>query len=236
MIKSRIATAAALMVVAGAASAAGASVTATWVSDYDWRGVTQNDESGAFQLGGTYTAESGVYASLWGSTLASGSDVTEIDEIVGYAFGDSAKAVGVDLGINYYSYTNFKDANYGELYAGISHGWFGAKLWWSPDFGGKTNSGSQSEFYLEGNVTAPISDALSFTAHFGYSDGDGIAAVYGGSKHYTDWSAGFAYNIGNFSTFLKYVDGSDNKAFYYPNNSVGSRFVFGVSTTLPWAK
>jgi len=221
------------MVVAGAASA-GTSVTATWVSDYDWRGVTQNLESNAFQLGGTYTADNGVYGSLWGSTLSGVS--TEIDEIVGYGFGDAAKSVAFDMGINYYSYTNFKDANYGELYFGISHSWLSAKVWYSPDFGGKTTSGHQSEFYVEGDIAAPINDALSFTGHFGYSDGDGIAAYYGGSKHYTDWSAGFSYNIGNFNTFLKYVDGSDNKAFYGPGGHLGSRFIFGFGTTLPWAK
>jgi uncharacterized protein (TIGR02001 family) len=229
MIKSRIAAAAALLVVAGAASA-GASVTATWVSDYDWRGVTQSGQNGAFQLGGTYTADSGVYAGLWGSTLSTGA--TEIDEFVGFSGGDM---IGYDVGVNYYSYPNNKDWNFGELYAGISHGPVGLKVWWSPDFGGKGTAGHTSAFYVEGNGTFPIPamEGVSFLAHVGYSDGDGIRDYYGaGQKHYMDWNAGFGYDIGNFNTFVKYVDGSNNDAL----GDFGSRFLFGISTTLPWGK
>ncbi len=231
MIKSRIATAAALLVVAGAASA-GASVSAAWVSDYDWRGVTQSNYSGAFQLGGTYTADSGFYAGLWGSTLDSSSGLgnTEIDEFVGFSGGDM---IGYDVGVNYYSYPNTKDWNFGELYAGVSYGPVGAKLWYSPDFFGKGTSGHTSAFYLEGNGTFPIPSmtGVSFLAHVGYSSGDGIKYGYGmGQKHYMDWSAGFGYDIGNFSTFVKYIDGSKNDAL----DDKAKRFAFGISTSLPW--
>ena len=45
MNKSRIAAAAALLAVAGAAQA-DVSVNAAWVSDYDWRGVSQSAFNG----------------------------------------------------------------------------------------------------------------------------------------------------------------------------------------------
>jgi uncharacterized protein (TIGR02001 family) len=228
MIKSRIAAAAALLAVAGAANA-DTSVTAAWVSEYDWRGIPQSPVD-AVQLSGTYTSDSGFYGGLWGSSLVG---QAEIDVFAGYA-GEFGEGVGYDLGVNYYTYTQSGgDQNFGEIYAGLSYGMFGGKVWWSPDFGGKTTSGSQSAFYVEGNATVPVGDTgFNLLAHVGYSTGDGIEAAYGADDSYLDWSAGLGYDVGNFSTFIKYVDGSD----LAPLDNAGSRFVFGISTTLPWGE
>jgi hypothetical protein len=40
--------------------------------------------------------------------------------------------------------------------------------------------------------------------------------------------------VGNFSTFVKYVDGSDNEGLLGGNDA--SRVVFGIQTTLPWGE
>ena len=74
MIKSRIAVAGALLAVAGAANAGTFTVTPTIATDYDFRGVSQTnpDQDGmdpAFQLGGTYAFDNGVYAGIWGSNV-----------------------------------------------------------------------------------------------------------------------------------------------------------------------
>lgn len=226
MIKSRIAAAAALLAVAGAAQAE-VSVDAAWVSEYDWRGLPQSPVD-AVQLSGTYTSDSGFYGGLWGSSLVG---QAEIDVFAGYA-GELDSGLGYDLGVNYYTYTQTGgDQNFGEIYAGLSYGVFSGKVWWSPDFGGKTTSGSQSAFYVEGNAAFPLgTTGLSFLAHAGYSTGDGIEAAYGADDSYFDWSAGVGYDVGNFSTFVKYVDGSDLASY----DNAASRVVFGISTTLPW--
>lgn len=226
MLKSRMAAAAALLAVAGAANAE-MSVTAALTSDYDWRGVTQSEGSGAFQLSGTYTSESGFYAGVWGSTLGPNFNVPEIDVFAGFA--GEAGDLGYDFGINYYTYPNAgTSGNFGELYAGVSYGMFAGKLWWTNDFGGSDDSA----FYLEGNATVPIMDSgFSFLAHIGYSDGDGIETYYDELQDsYMDWSVGLGYDVGNFSTAVKYVDGSDNDAV----GDFGSRFIFSIQTTLPW--
>jgi uncharacterized protein (TIGR02001 family) len=226
MSKSRIAAAAALLAVAGAANA-DTSVTAAWVSEYDWRGLPQSPVD-AVQLSGTYTSDSGFYAGAWGSSLVG---QAEIDVFAGFAGDIGDSGLGYDLGINYYTYTQTDgDQNFGELYAGLNYGMFGAKVWWSNDF---ANS-DESAFYVEGNATVPLADSgFNFLAHVGYSTGDGIEAAYVGSDDsYLDWSAGLGYDVGNFSTFVKYVDGSDNEAY----DSVASRVVFGISTTLPWGE
>lgn len=228
MTKSRIAAAAALLAVAGAANAE-TSVTAAWVSEYDWRGLPQSPVD-AVQLSGTYTHDSGFYAGLWGSSLV---EQAEIDVFAGFAGDIGDSGLGYDLGVNYYTYTQSGgDQNFGELYAGLSYGMFDGKVWWSPDFGGKSTSGSQSAFYVEGNATIPLGNTgLNFLAHVGYSDGDGIEASYGNDSYF-DWSAGLGYDVGNFSTFIKYVDGSDVAPGSAGNEA--SRVIFGISTTLPW--
>jgi uncharacterized protein (TIGR02001 family) len=230
MNKSRIAAAAALLAVAGAAQA-DMSVTAAWVSEYDWRGVPQSVVGeDALQLSGTYSSDSGFYAGLWGSSLAGPS--TEIDVFAGFAGDIGDSGLGFDVGVNYYTYTNTgTDANFGELYAGLSYGVFGGKVWWSPEFGG---DGGDPAFYVEGNATVPLADTgFNFLAHVGYSTGDGIELYYGGDDSYLEWSAGLGYDVGNFSTFVKYIDGSDVGGF---DISDYSRFVFGISTTLPWGE
>jgi uncharacterized protein (TIGR02001 family) len=225
MIKSRIAAAAALLAVAGAANA-DTSVTAAWVSEYDWRGIPQSPVD-AFQLSGTYSHDSGFYVGLWGSSLV---NQAEIDVFAGFAgdLGDSG--LGYDLGVNYYTYTQTGgDQNFGELYAGLSYGMFSGKVWWSNDFANT----DESAFYVEGNATVPLADSgFNLLAHVGYSTGDGIEVAYGPDDSYVDWSAGIGYDVGNFSTFVKYVDGSDVS----PGADEASRFVFGISTTLPWGE
>ena len=226
MIKSRIAAAAALLAVAGAAHA-DMSVTAGLVSDYDWRGITQSEHGVAFQLGGTYSFDSGFYAGAWGSTLGSHAEQAEIDVYAGFAGEFSNSGVGYDLGATYYTYTEDDDANFVELYAGLNYGVLSGKVSFAPDFAG--DYGDDTGFYVEGNAAVPMGNGFSFLAHVGYSFGDGVEVAYAGDS-YLDWSAGIGYDVGNFSTYLKYADGSDVAT----GASNESRFLFGISTTLPW--
>jgi uncharacterized protein (TIGR02001 family) len=229
MIKSRIAFAGALLAVTGAASAAGLSVTPTIATDYDFRGISQTnpDRDGidpAFQLGVNYNFDNGVYLGLWGSNVdyGPGAPSLEIDYTAGYAGGDAVESFGYDFGITYYTYMDASDGNTAEIYAGLSKGWFSGKLWYSDDYASTKNSG----FYLEGNAAIPVAsiEGLSVLAHLGMFDTQN-------AKSATDYSIGVGYNVGNFATALKYIDGSTDNAFNYDN-----RFVLSVSTTLPWAE
>ncbi|HEV7631489.1 MAG TPA: TorF family putative porin, partial [Steroidobacteraceae bacterium] len=205
MIKSRVYLAGALLAAAGAANA-GVSVTPTVVSDYDFRGISQTAEDPAFQLGLNYAHESGFYAGLWGSNVDFGltdPDI-EVDAFAGFTGGDAAESFGYDLGVVYYTYVSASDFNYPEIYAGISKGWFAAKVWYSWDFGGL----SESAYYVEGNGTFPIGESgFAFVAHAGYSGGDYWDTFYGDG--YFDWSAGVTKSFGNFAVALKFIDGSD---------------------------
>jgi uncharacterized protein (TIGR02001 family) len=231
MIKSRIAIAGALLAAAGIANAGEFSVTPTIASDYDWRGVSQTnpdldgDFGGgvAFQLGADYAFDNGFYVGAWGSNVDFGSSDPdlEIDLYAGYSFGDSESGIGYDVGITTYNYPSASDANFWEIYGGISHGILSGKLWFSNDFAGT----DENSIYVEGNVEYPLPSMFTLLAHVGYSSGDGIDAVFGDS--YFDYSVGVGYSVNNFDLGLKYVstdiDGYDD-----------DKVVLSVSTTLPW--
>jgi uncharacterized protein (TIGR02001 family) len=228
MIKSRIVIAGALLAAAGAASAGSFSVTPTIATDYDWRGISQTDpeQDGdpAFQIGGTYSFDNGFYLGAWGSNVDFGLDKPdfEVDVYGGYAWGDSAEAVGYDVGVNYYSYPGESDFNFVEAYFGVAKGWFAGKVWYSPEFAG---DGNDSAFYVEGNVTYPLVNNFSLLGHVGYSFG----SYWDDGGEYLDYSAGVGYSYSNFNFAVKYVD----------NDIDGvkrSAVIASVSTTLPWGE
>ena len=238
MIKLRIAAAAALLAVSGAAAAGSVSATVSLVSDYDFRGVTQTLNDWTPQLGLTWTADSGLYYGIWGSDVdfqescaddslnCAGYDrpSTEVDAFAGFS-GEGV--VNYDFGLIYYAYPNAGTINYPELYAGITKGALGLKVWYSWDYGG---SGNYS-VYTEANLTVPMGEEFTFLGHAGYSKFD--AAI--GADDYYDWSAGIGYSVSNFDLSFKWVDGSDIKLGPSVPKNLG-RFVFGASTSLPWGE
>ena len=135
MIKSRFVLAGAMLAVAGAANAGSFSATPAVVSDYDWRGITQTDTDPAFQLGLNYAFDSGFYIGTWGSNVDFGTSKpdVEVDYFAGYSGGDASETFGYDVGVNYYTYLSAGSLNFVELYAGITKGMFGAKVWYSPE-------------------------------------------------------------------------------------------------------
>lgn len=240
MIKSRVLLAGALLAAAASSAHAGLTVTPTVASDYDFRGVTQTENKAAFQLGATYAFDSGAYLGLWGSNVKFGNPPgtnLELDVAGGYTFGDAKEGVAWDIGGVYYTYsggTSPSDLNYLEVYAGATHDWFNAKVFYSPDFGGKATSGNTPAWYFSTTGTFALPADFGFVAHAGYSVGD-YWDKYG--KSYLDWSVGFTKAIGKFTVGVSYVDGSDlpgasrNQPF-----STASKVVGTISTTLPWSE
>jgi uncharacterized protein (TIGR02001 family) len=231
MTKSRAVLAGSLLAFAGAASAE-ISITPTLTSDYDFRGISQTSRDPAFQLGLTYTGETGMYFGLWGSNVDFDIEPaaldpfgasTEIDVFAGYAGGDPEEGVGYDLGAIYYSYPNAGDGNFPEVYAGMSKGFFSAKIWYSWNF----NASGDTAYYLDTNLNLPAAEGFSLVGHLGHSGGEYWTQA-GGPGKYMDWSAGFAFEAKGATMTFKYVDGSD--LAMNPRNL--GRFVFSISTTL----
>jgi uncharacterized protein (TIGR02001 family) len=224
MIKSRIALAAAMCAVAGAANA-GFTVTPAITTDYDFRGATQSDESETFQLGLNYALDSGLYIGAWGSEVDFGNDaVWEADAMVGFAGGDAEASFGYDVGVIAYFYPSSNDTSDSyEVYAGVSKGMFSGKLWFSPDVD-QVEAGKKS-FYAEANAAVPLPRGFTLGVHTGYSFG----SAWGDYEH-LDYSVGVSKMLGKFDLNLKYVNSNDDDR--EPNGR--NAWIATVSTVLPW--
>jgi len=186
---------------------------ATLVSDYRFRGISQTDKRFAVQ--GTFTIghESGVYATVWGSSIddyvANGGD-QEIDLIVGYKHTFEGGTT-LDGGLLYYYYPGSHGANtdFAEPYLSVAHtfGPVTAKLTgnYAPSQKALTiGNGKEDNFYLAGDLSAGIPDTgLALAAHFGHSFGPSYLTI---GKEYSDWNLGATYTWKNLTIGAQYVD------------------------------
>ncbi len=197
---------------------------ATLVTDYRFRGISQTDKDFAVQ--GTFTVahESGVYATVWGSSIddyvANGSD-QEIDLSVGYkkTFGSTT----VDIGGLYYYYPGSTQgaieyaSDFLELYGSISQG-FGpvtgkVLVAYAPkssalDYG----FGKEDNFYANASLSGGIPDTgVSLTAGVGRTF---TRSFLSGGIKYTDWNVGATYTTGPVTFGVSYVD--TNKSGFSP--------------------
>jgi uncharacterized protein (TIGR02001 family) len=202
---------------------------ATVVSDYRFRGVSQTDKN--FALQGTFTVahESGLYFSVWGSSvdsyvIASGVSHQEIDLIGGYkkTFGGTT----LDLGVLYYFYPKTKvipgdhaSSDFFEPYVSVAHtlGPVTAKATvnYAPkqkalalDQGFSGTLPKHDNLYVAGDLSAAIPRTpISLTAHLGHTFGAGWLAVdYTGKKGYTDWALGASVTYKVLTLGVSYVD------------------------------
>lgn len=199
-------------------SAITVSGSATVVTDYRFRGISQTDKDFAVQGGITVSHESGVYVGVWGSSIddyiAAGAD-QEIDLIAGYktTFGGTT----VDLGGLYYYYPGSSkiipgtNSDFLELYTSVSQtiGPVSAKLaaYYAPKQAALTlGAGKEDNFYMNLGLSGSIPDTgVSLSAGIGRTFTTSFLS--GGSK-YTDWSLGASYTTGAVTFGLNYVDTS----------------------------
>jgi uncharacterized protein (TIGR02001 family) len=221
-----------------ATGVANADVTATVTaaSQYDFRGITQSAKDPAIQASVDYAHASGLYAGIWGSNVdfAPGSKPSlEVDFYGGYK-KSLESGVGFDVGGVYYTYFDnpTPGVNYVELYAGASYQWVSTKLFFSPDYGGKSTAGNTEAWYISGDASIPLPKDFTLLAHVGYSFGDYWKNL---AKEYVDYSVGVGYTLGKFNLALKWVDGSDAidtaGSDYFSSDS---KVLFTIATTFPW--
>ena len=210
---------------------------ATLVSDYRFRGISQSNRR--FALQGTISLghESGVYATVWGSSIddyvAAGADA-ELDLIVGYrrTFGGTT----IDAGLLYYYYPGAGGANtdFLEPYVSIAHT-FGpvtakATVNYAPSQSALTiGAGDEDNLYLGGDLSVAVPETpLTISAHLGHSFDPSYLTIGDG---YTDWSLGATFTHRNLSFGLAYVD--TDGTFITPNgrNASGGGVVASVGVS-----
>ncbi len=209
--------------------------TATVVSDYRFRGVSQTDKNVAIQGSITITHESGLYVSVWGSSVDSYVTQSlaghqEVDIIAGYS--KTFSGTKIDGGVLYYVYPKTKgviplllgvpdttSSNFFEPYIDISHtfGPVTAKATlnyaWKQKALGATQGltvgePKQDNVYLAGDFSAAIPKTpVTLTAHIGHTWGPSwLATDFFGKTQYTDWNLGATYTYKVLTFGISYVD------------------------------
>lgn len=199
---------------------------ATVVSDYKFRGISQTDGNFAVQGGITVSHSSGFYVSVWGSSVddyvtAHGTAHQEIDLIAGFkkTFGGAT----VDVGALYYVYPGTRPGFAGddsasdfiEPYASISYaiGPVTAKgtVNYAPkqkalalDQGASGTLKKNDNVYIAGDLSGAIPGVpIGLTAHLGHTFGPSWLSI---GKEYTDWSVGATYTYKVLTFGVSYVD------------------------------
>lgn len=210
---------------------------ATVVSDYRFRGISQTDKRFALQGGITATHSSGLYVSVWGSSIddyvANGGD-QELDLIAGYS--TTVGAATIDVGVLYYYYPGSNGANtdFLEPYASVK-GTFGpATVKLSAAYAPKqkaltVGNGKEDNLYTALDLSGGLGDTgVGLTAHVGHSFGPSYLTI---GKEYTDWSLGATYTTGPVTLGVSYVD--TDKSLYSPKgrniSKAGVVFSLGAS-------
>ncbi len=185
---------------------------ATLVSDYRFRGISQTDKRFAVQ--GTFTVAhaSGLYATVWGSSIDdyvyNGSD-QEIDFIAGYrrTFGGTT----LDAGVLYYYYPGSGGINsdFVEPFVSLSHVVGPATAKVTANYAPKQRAlsigaGKEDNLYLAGDLTFALpTTPVSLTAHLGHSFGPSYLTI---GDDYTDWGLGASVTAKNLTFGVSYVD------------------------------
>lgn len=216
------------------------------VSDYRFRGIAQSWRQPAVQGGFDYTHASGWYLGNWNSSVSSNSynngASLEVDLYGGYRF-DLAPEWGADLGLLHYLYPSARlnsapaqpSANAydnTELYAGLSHGPFSAKLSYavSDYFGLKGDTaayaywsalpnrgGSRGSTYLDLNYNLDLGDQLTLGLHLGHT-----SVHHYGELSYTDYKIGLTQDWHGLNLGAALVGSNADTAYYQAGNSAGA--------------
>ncbi|WP_293880257.1 TorF family putative porin [Sphingomonas sp.] len=201
--------------------------TATVVTDYRFRGISQTNKNFAVQGSLTATHESGFYVSAWGSSIddyvANGSN-QEIDLIGG--FKKTIQGTTLDVGVLYYFYPASQkggasfagekkyNSDFAEPYVSVAHtfGPVTAKATANYAFKQKAlglvanANGTQrrdDNLYTAFDLSGGIAPGVGLSAHIGHNWTSSALSL--GLKKYTDWGAGVNYTYKAITFGVSYV-------------------------------
>lgn len=216
---------------------------ATLITDYRFRGVSQTDKEMAVQGGVSVTHESGVYVGTWASNLAGwgtfGGSNMELDIYGGYST-EVMSGVTVDVGLTWYMYPGgASDTDFAEPYVKLSGALGPAEVLVGVAYApkqqalGNYSNTPQSRGQKQDNVylwtdasTAVPGTPVTLKAHLGYSNGNPGLGPNGTSVaptgEYLDWTLGADLALGPVTLGVAYVDtdiSRSDAAYLQPNFS-----------------
>lgn len=218
--------------------------TATVVSDYRFRGISQSSEDFAIQGGFTATHESGFYAGVWGSSI-SFAQGTEIDAIGGFSHELIPGLTG-DVGFTYYIYPNKTlglTANeiiepYASLSGTVGPVWGKVGIAYAPKQEAYLSAVQNRKFdntYLWGDAAVSIPNTpLKVTGHVGYTANgylrdalnDGVTS----RNHYLDFGLGATASYKALTFGVNFV--STDIPSRFPGGTPSYREEFGADSTV----
>ena len=193
---------------------------ATVVTDYRFRGISQTDKNIAVQGGITVSHESGFYVSAWGSSVsgyvtAAGNAAQELDLIAG--FKKTWNGTTFDIGALYYVYPKTKlagsvvSSDFIEPYVSVAHTFGPVTAKATANYAPKQKALSldqigpkQDNLYLAGYLSAAIPGTpIGLTGHLGHTFGPSWLSI---GKEYTDWGLGATVTYKALTLGVQYVD------------------------------
>lgn len=176
------------------------SVNISMLTDYRFRGVSQNDESFALQGGLDWFHTSGFYLGTWASNISNFSGATMETNIYG-GYSGEMNSLSFDVGGLLYHYPSGKNTDYFEAYGsvGMDLGFVAASIGANYAFS-SDNLANNDNFYIftNGDVTIPDTP-VTLSLHFGYEDGALASDKW-------DWSAGLSVYFQGLDFGVSYVD------------------------------
>ena len=206
------------------------------VSDYVFRGITQNLSAPAIQGGFDYAHSSGLYAGVWGSNVgwitgsgATGNASLEVDTYAGYK-GAATADVSYDIGAVRYNYLGtytpaaggYVKADTAEAYGSIAYQWLSAKYSYAlGDF--LTVPKAQGTGYLELNASYALADTgYTLGGHYGKQTYKGTFAdaltAAGTTATYSDYKLSVSKDISGYVLGLAYTNTNAKQGGYYTFN------------------
>lgn len=213
------------------------------VSDYRFRGFTQNNKNAAIQGGLTVTHDSGLYAGTWASSIGFAGG-TEIDLFAGYS-KELIPGLTGDVGVLYYLYPKHDAINgagntdFFEPYVNLTGTMGPAALKVGVNFAPKTNAlistidgtSSSSAIYVHAEPSISIPNTpLSLDGHIGYAKSNSFLGGAGNDHHVWDYGIGGAVAYKMLSFGVHYVDTDEARINAHPNGSAGS-VVFSLTAS-----
>lgn len=198
---------------------------AALTSDYLFRGVSQTSNNAAAQASMTFAHKSGVYFSLWGSSIASSFGGLELDTLLGYS---TALTMGgskptLDVGVMRYNYPGWNADNngggspdYNELYASLKFDALalrGDALKAGLAFSNDYYNSSDQYWYVYGDYSTPLGTSpLGLVAHVGYnkfnSDADmgkALGTPLSAGASYVDYKLGTTFGVQGATAELAWI-------------------------------
>lgn len=165
-----------------------------FASEYVFRGEPSSGNAAAVSGGLDWSYDS-VYAGTWMSNVGDDASGNEVDLYAGITAGD------FDFGAIAYLFPaalDFRESKALELYAGYNKGMISGYIYYGVNSAGRSDD---DYIYLDGNITAPLSDTIDVSFHAGYKIFHGKTYDASNIEGFTDDQFDLGFKVSHASGF-----------------------------------